>query len=136
MKRVLVLLALCVSTSSVVASSLTVFQDPNCGCCEGWAEHMRASGFVVKTVKTDRVWEVKSQLGVPEQLSSCHTAVLDGTAQIVEGHVPASVVRKLLLSEKTRGVAAPGMPVNSPGMGEMDGNLITVDFDGQFFSRD
>ncbi|MCQ9618360.1 CopG family transcriptional regulator [Paenalcaligenes niemegkensis] len=136
MKRLFALLALSGVFGAVAASSLTVYQDPNCGCCEGWAEHMRESGFEVKTVKTNQIWAVKERLGVPAELGSCHTAVLDETGQIVEGHVPASVVTKLLNSSNTKGVAAPGMPLNAPGMGELDGNLVTVDFKGRPFSRD
>ncbi|MBC7203635.1 MAG: CopG family transcriptional regulator [Pusillimonas sp.] len=116
--------------------ALTVYQDPNCGCCAGWAEHMRQSGFEVKQVKTREMVSVKEQLGVPTQLGSCHTAVMKGTGQVVEGHVPASVVRKLLADPLMKGVAAPGMPTNAPGMGELNGNLVTVDFQGRPFSRD
>jgi hypothetical protein len=73
---------------------------------------------------------------VPEQLGSCHTAVVEETGQVIEGHVPARAVSRLLQSPATRGVAAPGMPLNAPGMGALDGNLVTVDFDGKPFSRD
>lgn len=79
---------------------------------------------------------VKQKLGVPLDLASCHTAVVEGSGQIIEGHVPASAARKMLADSSVRGVAAPGMPLNAPGMGELDGNLITVDFDGKPFSRD
>jgi hypothetical protein len=116
--------------------AVTVYQDPNCGCCHGWAEHMRAEGYDVREVPSSDMAAVKTRLGVPMELASCHTARLESSGQIVEGHVPASAVRKLLASKDTRGVAAPGMPMNSPGMGPMDGNLVTLDFDGQPFSRD
>lgn len=116
--------------------SITMHQDPNCGCCSGWAQHMRDNGFEVKVVLTDDMYRVKQQRGVPMALASCHTARVDATGQIVEGHVPANAVRKMLLAPEVKGVTAPGMPVNSPGMGPMDGNLITVDFDGRPFSRD
>src|SRR3546814_2176581 len=74
---------------------------------------------------------IKQKLGVPMALSSCHTGVVNSTGQIIEGHVPASAVQKLLADSSVKGVSAPGMPLNSPGMGKLDGNLITVDFDGQ-----
>jgi len=61
--------------------------------------------------------------------------VVEGTGQLIEGHVPANVVHKLIADSSVKGVAAPGMPLNAPGMGELDGNLITVDFDGKPFSR-
>lgn len=117
-------------------TAITVYQDPNCGCCAGWVEHMRESGFAVKTVKTTDMARVKQMLGVPMELGSCHTGVVTGTNQIIEGHVPANAVYKLLADTSVKGVAAPGMPLNAPGMGELDGNLITVDFNGKPFSRD
>lgn len=116
--------------------AMTVYQDPNCGCCHGWAEHMRAEGFDVREVPSSDMAAVKSRLGVPMNLASCHTARIDSSGQVVEGHVPASVVRKLLADASVSGVAAPGMPLNAPGMGALDGNLVTVDFQGKAFSRD
>lgn len=117
-------------------SELTVFQDPNCGCCTGWADHMREEGFKVNQIMTSDMQAVKARTGVPPVLASCHTAVMHATGQVIEGHVPASAVRKMLTDRSIVGVAAPGMPTNAPGMGALDGNLVTVDFNGRPFSRD
>lgn len=141
MRTLLLTLSLALASSfahagATSATAITVFQDPNCGCCVGWAEHMRESGFKVTTVNTQNMATVKEKLGVPAELDSCHTAVVEETGQIIEGHVPASAVNKLLTDNSTKGVSAPGMPLNSPGMGELDGNLITVDFNSKPFSRD
>lgn len=134
------LLALAVSMAAFGAQAageaLTVYQDPNCGCCDGWVQHMRAEGFHVTSVKTTDMSSVKQKLGVPQKLASCHTAVFEESGQMVEGHVPASAVRKMLADSSVKGVSAPGMPTNAPGMGQLDGNLITVDFNGKPFSRD
>jgi hypothetical protein len=133
------LLALCTLGAAPAAQAgeaLTVYQDPNCGCCHGWAEHMRAEGFEVREVPSNDMAQLKARLGVPADLASCHTARIESSGQIVEGHVPASAVRKLLAAPGQRGAAAPGMPLNAPGMGPMDGNLVTVDFQGRPFSRD
>lgn len=116
--------------------AMTVYQDPNCGCCGAWVEHMQDAGFEVTTIKTTDIVSVKKKLGVPMELSSCHTGVLASTGQLVEGHVPANVVHKLLAAASIKGVSAPGMPLNAPGMGELNGNLVTVDFNGNPFSRD
>lgn len=137
-KRYLAALALSVAAFGAQAAgeSLTVYQDPNCGCCDGWVKHMRAEGFDVTQVKTADMLSVKQKLGVPQALTSCHTAVFKDSGQLVEGHVPASAVRKMLADSSVKGVSAPGMPTNAPGMGQLDGNLITVDFNGKPFSRD
>ncbi|XOT95392.1 DUF411 domain-containing protein [Alcaligenes pakistanensis] len=116
--------------------AITMYQDPNCGCCEGWAQHMRDEGFEVKEVKVVKIQDVKRLLKVPENLESCHTAMVEETGQLIEGHVPAKVVRRMMNDRSVRGVAAPGMPANSPGMGQLDGNLVTVDFNGRPYSRD
>lgn len=117
-------------------TAITVYSDPSCACCGAWVEHMREEGFLVKFLQTADVVAIKQKLGVPPTLGSCHTAVVDDTGQIIEGHVPASAVQKLLETPTVKGIAAPGMPLNSPGMGKLDGNLITVDFTGRAFSRD
>lgn len=138
MKVWLAMAALAVASSAVHATdrAITVYQDPNCGCCSGWVDHMRDAGFQVKAIKTNNMASIKQELGIPMELASCHTGVLEGTGQLVEGHVPANVVDKLLANASVKGVSAPGMPLNAPGMGELDGNLVTVDFDGKPFSRD
>lgn len=115
---------------------LTVYKDPSCGCCTKWVDCMKQSGFDVKVVETRDMVSVKRRLSVPERLTSCHTAVLEASGQVIEGHVPAPAVRKLIAHPEVKGVAVPGMPVNSPGMGLMDGNLVTEDFSGKPFSRD
>src|SRR5690625_6001499 len=97
---------------------------------------MQDAGLEVTTSKTTDIVSVKKELGVPMELSSCHTGVLTSTGQLVEGHVPANVVHKLLADASVKGVGAPGMPLNAPGLGAVDGISVTVDFDGKPFSRD
>jgi len=139
MKSWLAAVALAAATSSfahAAGTAITVYQDPNCGCCTGWVEHMRESGFDVTAIKTADMAAVKQKLGIPMELGSCHTGVVQSTGQVIEGHVPANAVNKMLADASVKGVAAPGMPLNAPGMGRLDGNLLTVDFTGKPFSRD
>ncbi|KAA0178778.1 CopG family transcriptional regulator [Cupriavidus gilardii] len=138
MKRILTIAALLAVSASTYAASpaLTVYKDPNCGCCEAWVKHVNQAGFRIKVIDSSDVATLKAKLGVPAHLASCHTAVIDGGGQVVEGHVPAAAVRKLAATPALKGVAVPGMPANSPGMGKMDGNLVTVDFSGRPFSKD
>ena len=94
-------------------------KDPNCGCCSGWVDHMRAAGFTVDVIETAEINRVKARLGIPQDLVSCHTAEVDG--YVVEGHVPAAAVKRLLAERpRAQGLAVPGMPMGSPGM-EMEG---------------
>ncbi|WP_043359678.1 DUF411 domain-containing protein [Belnapia sp. F-4-1] len=94
---------------------LEVWQDPNCGCCEGWVAHMRAAGFEVAAHQVADVVPIKVSSGIPEALWSCHTARVDG--YVIEGHVPAADVRRLLAERpRAKGLSAPGMPPSSPGM--------------------
>lgn len=95
--------------------SVLVYKSPTCGCCNGWVDHMEAAGFAVDARNTTDLMTVKRDGGVPPQMSSCHTAIIDG--YVVEGHVPAEQVKELLAARPSiAGIAVPGMPVGSPGM--------------------
>ncbi|MFT0531786.1 DUF411 domain-containing protein [Castellaniella hirudinis] len=135
-RTVLFAAALGVGFNALAGQDMTVYQDPDCGCCHGWAQYMRAEGFEIQEIPSRDMAAVKARLGVPPNLVSCHTAVVASSGQVIEGHVPAAAVRKLLADPRIRGVAAPGMPLNSPGMGKMDGRLTTLDFNGRHFSQD
>lgn len=101
--------------SEVKPGVMHVWKTPACGCCTVWVDHMRDAGFTVETEDLRDLSEIKARLGVGWELSSCHTAVVDG--YVVEGHVPASVVRRLLEERpQVVGIAVPGMPIGSPGM--------------------
>ncbi len=94
---------------------ITVYKSPNCGCCAGWAEHLRHSGFHVSVIDQNDLSQIKAQYGITEQLRSCHTAVIDGYA--IEGHVPADDIWRLIAHKPdASGLTAPGMPMMSPGM--------------------
>jgi len=96
-------------------TAITVYKDPSCGCCKKWVEYMRANGFAVTTHDMNDLSEVKATFGVPKALQSCHTAT---TGQyVVEGHVPADLVQRMLREHaKIAGLAVPGMVTGSPGM--------------------
>jgi hypothetical protein len=94
---------------------ITVHKDPGCGCCTGWVQHLHGAGFATTVIDTRDLDPLKRRLGVPDDLAACHTAEVAG--YIIEGHVPASAIRRLLREKpKARGLAVPGMPVGSPGM--------------------
>jgi hypothetical protein len=103
---------------------MVVTKDPSCGCCRAWAEHVRGAGFPVEIVESAEVGRLKARLGVPQDLAGCHTAEVGG--YVVEGHVPAAAIRRLLAERPAAtGLAVPGMPVGSPGM-EMPGMAADV----------
>ncbi|NNF59452.1 MAG: DUF411 domain-containing protein [Rhodothermaceae bacterium] len=105
---------------------MTVYKSPTCGCCSLWGEHLEASGFTVETVDVDDINAVKQEYGIPQELSSCHTGVVDG--YIIEGHVPAEdIVRLLDEQPEAAGLAVPGMPLGSPGMEVPDGRVQPYD---------
>lgn len=109
-----------------------VHKDANCGCCNGWIEHMRAAGFTVVARDNDDMLAVKQRLGIPLAQASCHTAEVGG--YVIEGHVPARDVLRLLHEQPAaRGLVLPGMPVGSPGMESPDGRRqpFTVDLLGK-----
>lgn len=94
---------------------ITVYKDPQCGCCTAWNTAMRRAGFTVEVRDTANLSAVKASLGVPEALASCHTGVIAG--YLFEGHVPPDLVQKVLRERPALvGLFVPGMPAGSPGM--------------------
>jgi hypothetical protein len=95
--------------------AILVHKDPDCGCCTGWVRHLRDAGFAVTVEDTADLEVVRKRLGVPADLAACHTAEIAG--YVIEGHVPALALRKLLNERPDAvGLAVPGMPAGSPGM--------------------
>lgn len=103
------------SVLAVGETPITVYASPSCTCCHNWVQHLTDNKFHVTVEAVSDVGPMKRKLGVPGALWSCHTSIVSG--YVVEGHVPADVVRKLLRDHPLiAGVAAPGMPQASPGM--------------------
>jgi hypothetical protein len=109
-------LALSLCATLALGADMKVYKSPTCGCCDKWSKAMEQAGFSEDTTKVDDIVKVKKQFNVPLELSSCHTAIVDG--YVVEGHVPADEVKRLLeLKPKDAiGIAVPGMPMESQGM--------------------
>ena len=123
------------------AQEMVVHKSPDCGCCGAWADAMAADGFEIRVEHADwtELDALKARLGVAPAHAGCHTATVEG--YVVEGHVPAADVRRMLAERpEAVGIAVPGMPVGSPGM-EMGGRvdpydvvLITAPDEGEVFS--
>jgi hypothetical protein len=116
-------------------SVITVYKDPGCECCARWVKHLSANGFVVSVHDVLNMNEIKRTMNVPPSLESCHTAVVD--KYVVEGHVPADVIKKFLAEKPAMlGLAVPGMPTGSPGMeGAKTERYNVVAFDRNGTSR-
>jgi hypothetical protein len=127
----LAVLAVAPSTSAAAAKpiAITVYKDPSCGCCTKWVDHLRANGFAVDARDRSDMDALKDSLGVPAALRSCHTGIVG--KYVIEGHVPASDVKRLLAAKPKDlvGIAVPGMPTGSPGM-EMGGRVDRYDVTG------
>lgn len=94
---------------------VAVYKDPSCGCCGAWIKHIAAAGYPTSVEDTSDMAVIKNRLRVPEKLGSCHTAQVG--AYVLEGHVPAAALAKLLTEKPDAiGLAVPGMPTGSPGM--------------------
>ena len=118
------------------AETITVFRDPNCGCCSLWAERARQAGYDVRVTDRPDMTSVKQRYGVPTDLASCHTSLVGG--YVIEGHVPAEDVDRLLRErpKDIKGIAVAGMPSGSPGMESPDGtkepfNVVAFGADGR-----
>ena len=92
-----------------------LFKNPQCGCCDAYAEYLEQNGYDVSLQNTADMQSVKQQAGVPAQLEGCHTMLVDG--YVVEGLVPLATLTRLLTERpEIKGVSLPGMPVGAPGM--------------------
>lgn len=119
-------------TETVAPIHIVVYKDPNCGCCKSWVEHLRKHGFDVAVHDTADMSGAKRTGRVPEALTSCHTAFVNG--YVVEGHVPAADIQRMLAEKpKIAGIAVGGMPAGSPGM-EIGGR--TDHYDVMAYTRD
>ena len=106
------------------ATAVTVYKSPTCGCCEKYVDYLRENGFAVSTVNTPDMNAIKKRYGM-SHIASCHTALVNG--YVVEGHVPVGAIRKMLKEKPSiTGISAPGMPLNSPGMGEMQKGTLAI----------
>jgi hypothetical protein len=105
-----------VSVNSVLGGKeVTVYKTPTCGCCNVFVSYLKKKIATVKTENLSNLDAIKKQYGVPSELASCHTSVIDG--YVVEGHIPAEAIEKLLLEKPNiKGIALPGMPSGTPGM--------------------
>jgi hypothetical protein len=113
----LVVAAMMMPAASLAANGIAMHRDPGCGCCEQWAAQVRQQfGRAVRIIDDARRDVLQRRMGVPADLDSCHTAIIDGMA--VEGHVPIADMKRALAQHArgVRGLAVAGMPMGSPGM--------------------
>lgn len=104
-------------TGMAQAQEMLVAKTASCGCCGAWMARMQAAGFVTAAdnLEIDVLYQLKAAVGVPEQMTACHTAMVDG--YVIEGHVPAADITRLLEARpEAVGLAVPGMPTGAPGM--------------------
>jgi hypothetical protein len=108
-------MAACGTAAEQAPVAVAVFKDAACGCCSQWVEHLKANGFDPTATNVPDLDAVKAKYNIPRRTQSCHTAIVEG--YVVEGHVPAADIRRLLEERPAiAGLAVPAMPVGSPGM--------------------
>lgn len=130
MKPALLALSLLGGSAFAVAEGVSVqlYKDPSCGCCGAYADYLEQNGFKVQRIDSTQMSAIKEKLGT-SQAASCHTVKVGN--YVVEGHVPVAAVNKMLTEKPAiKGIALPGMPMNSPGMGpEKKGSLEVLSLD-------
>ena len=107
--------AYAVSGTSSRAADVTLYKNPQCQCCEGYAEYLKQNGFTVTVKPTHDLTAMSRDAGIPDEFQGCHLAFIDG--YVVSGHVPVNTVKKLITERPDiKGITLPGMPMGSPGM--------------------
>lgn len=117
--------ALVASGSSAAAEAVTLYKNPQCTCCEAYADYLRGNGFTVTVKPTHELVAMSREAGIPDDFQGCHLSFVDG--YVVSGHVPVGIINRLL-SERPdiKGVTLPGMPTGSPGMGGRKTGPFTI----------
>ena len=125
--------AACQAQTPPNGSEMVVYKTPTCGCCTAWVDHLTSAGLKARVVNQDDLTKIRKRLNAPDDLVSCHIAVIEG--YVVEGHVPADAIKKLIAEKPAAvGIFVPGMPLGSPGMESVRGSrpfdVILLDRDG------
>lgn len=121
------------STMSWAAAGemVTLYKNPQCTCCEIYAQYLRDNGFEVTVVPTNDLATLNEKYGIPSELQGCHLSLINGRA--IGGHVPVDIVKRFL-SEKpsNTAISIPGMPAGGPGMmpGEKTGPYTVYSISG------
>ncbi|MCX2720983.1 DUF411 domain-containing protein [Roseibium salinum] len=111
--------------SSSEASEVMLYKNPQCGCCESYAEYLRQNGFTVTVQPTHELGEMSRDAGIPDEFQGCHLSMIED--YVVSGHVPIDTINKLLTERpRIKGITLPGMPLGSPGMGGNKQGPFTV----------
>jgi len=102
---------------SAPLSMVSVYRNPGCGCCEGWVDAMREAGFTITVEDVDNLMERRTAYELRPDLASCHFALSEG--YVFERHIPPPTITRFLTERpaNAKGLAVPGMPAGSPGMG-------------------
>jgi len=128
MRHIALATALAVAAPALAAEPVTIWRSPGCGCCDAYAEYLKAEGFAVTVIDDHDFVDRSVAAGVPEQGVGCHLAMIGG--YVVSGLVPAEIIERLLEERPAiTGITLPGMPANAPGMAERKtGTLRTYAF--------
>jgi len=132
MRRFIILVAfgfgLAVSTLASAgdeSKEVTLYKTPACTCCESYAQYLRDNGYTVTVEATHDLAVMNEEAGLPEGFEGCHLSFVDG--YVVSGHVPVDVVDRLLAERPdVKGITLPGMPMGSPGMGDVKPEPLTI----------
>jgi hypothetical protein len=113
------------SAPAAARGDVTLYKNPQCDCCEGYADYLRHNGFTVKVIPTNDLTVMGEKYGIPDSLQPCHLSLMAG--YVVGGHIPMEVIDRLL-SEKPQitGITLPGMPPGTPGMPGDKPDRLTV----------
>lgn len=110
--------------------AVTLYKNPECDCCEGYADYLRGNGFTVTVKPTNDLAEISRKAGIPSELEGCHTAFIEN--YVVDGHVPVEAITELLGERPAlKGITLPGMPEGSPGMYGKKSGPLTIYAIGQ-----
>lgn len=113
------------SSETTPRRSVTLYRQEGCSCCETYAQYLGDNGYDVEVLTEDDLTPIHQRFGIPDDAVGCHTSIVGD--YVVEGHVPVEAIDRILTEQPTfKGISVVGMPLNSPGMGEPNGEPLPV----------
>lgn len=107
--------SIALSGKPAAAADVMLYKNPQCMCCEGYADYLRQNGFTVTVKPTHDLVMMSREAGIPDDFQGCHLSFIEN--YVVSGHVPIDTVNRLLRERPDiEGITLPGMPMGSPGM--------------------
>jgi hypothetical protein len=89
-----ILLSTLVALSLYAQNEMQIFKPVTSTCPQSWLDDMKKDGQEVKIISLIDVKDLKRQIGIPREIQSCNTSILND--YVFEGNVPSLAIKDFL----------------------------------------